>query len=79
MPMLSTTKTETPGEPVMPSHIKLYGGRGERFEEIKGAMADRLGYEPTNAEVIGILMAEYPANTPDQDGGWPEQTSVLQD
>lgn len=64
----------------MPSHIKLYGGRGERFEEIKGAMADRLGYEPTNAEVIGILMAEYPANPSDpQNDGWPEQTSVSQD
>lgn len=64
----------------MPSHIKLYGGRGERFEEIKDAMTDRLGYEPTNAEVIGILMAEYPANTSDpRNDGWPEQTSVLQD
>lgn len=47
----------------MTSHIKLYGGKGERFEEIKAQLADQLGYEPTNSEVIGILMAEYPSDT----------------
>lgn len=62
----------------MPSHIKLYGGRGERFEEIKAALTDRLGYEPTNAEVIGILMAEYSSNTA-QDDPRSGHTGVLQE
>lgn len=43
----------------MTSHIKLYGGKGERFEEIKNDLANELGYEPTNTEVVGILMARY--------------------
>jgi hypothetical protein len=78
--MLPSILVGIPGERVMPSHIKLYGGRGDRFEEIKDALTDRLGYEPTNAEVIGILMAEYPSNDSDtQNDGWPEETSVLQD
>lgn len=48
-----------------PTHIKLYGGKGERFEEIKAQLAEELGYEPTNPEVMGILMAEYPTDTSD--------------
>lgn len=44
----------------MTSHIKLYGGKGERFEEIKNQLATEMGYEPSNPEVIGILMANYP-------------------
>lgn len=47
----------------MTSHIKLYGGKGERFEEIKSKLANELGYEPTNPEVIGILMAEHPSDS----------------
>lgn len=43
----------------MTSHIKLYGPKGERFEEIKTDMTDRFGYEPTNPEIVGILMAKY--------------------
>lgn len=64
----------------MTSHIKLYGGRGERFEEIKEALADQLGYEPTNPEVVGILMAEYPSAPSDSpDAARSGQTDVLQD
>lgn len=43
----------------MTAHIKLYGGKGERFEEIKRFMTQEMGYEPSNPEVIGILMAEF--------------------
>lgn len=43
----------------MVSHIKLYGGKMERFEEIKEDLQSELGYEPTNPEVVGVLMAEY--------------------
>jgi hypothetical protein len=43
----------------MTVHIKLYGGKAERFETIKEELTDELGYEPTNPEVIGALMARY--------------------
>lgn len=43
----------------MTSHIKLHGGKGERFEEIKAHLSNELGYEPSNPEVVGILMAKY--------------------
>lgn len=43
----------------MPTHIKLYGGKSERFEEIKRGLSHELGYEPTNPEVVGIVMARY--------------------
>jgi hypothetical protein len=45
----------------MPTHIKLYGSKSERFEEIKEGLRDELGYEPTNPEVTGIIMARYAA------------------
>lgn len=43
----------------MVSHIKLYGGKADRFEEIKGQLEDELGYEPSNPEVVGVLMSLY--------------------
>jgi len=36
--------------------MKLYGGKAERFEDIKQRIADDWGYEPSNAEVVGVLM-----------------------
>jgi len=42
----------------MATSIKLYGGKADRFEEIKRGLQAELGYEPTNAEVIGHLMAQ---------------------
>lgn len=47
------------------SHVKLYGTKGERFEAIKADLQDELGYEPTNPEVVGILMARYGAGADD--------------
>ncbi|AGB36136.1 hypothetical protein [Natronococcus occultus] len=43
----------------MTSHIKLYGSKSDRFEEIKHRMEERLGYEPSNPEVVGLMMATY--------------------
>lgn len=40
----------------MTVHIKLYGTKGDRFEEIKRELTKHLGYEPSNPEVVGILM-----------------------
>jgi hypothetical protein len=48
----------------MTSHIKLYGEKERRFEEIKSQLAANLGYEPSNPEVVGILMAGYPSEIP---------------
>lgn len=42
----------------MTVHIKLYGTKGDRFEEIKAAMTEHMGYEPSNPEVVGMLMAQ---------------------
>lgn len=46
----------------MPINIKLYSEKQDRFEQIKHDLRDRLGYEPTNPEVVGILMAQYREN-----------------
>jgi hypothetical protein len=43
----------------MTVHVKLYSGKAERFEEIKTQLARELGYEPTNPEVLGVLMANH--------------------
>lgn len=48
----------------MTAHIKLYGGKEQRFEEIKHELAEDLGYEPTNPEVVGVLMARSDSNKP---------------
>jgi hypothetical protein len=45
----------------MTTHIKLYGGKGEQFREIKDELAHQFGYEPTNPEVVGLMMAGYPS------------------
>ena len=43
----------------MTSHIKLYGSKSDRFEEIKTSLGRQLGYEPSNPEVVGLIMAAY--------------------
>lgn len=40
-------------------HIKLRSSKGERFERIKRQLSEEMGYEPTNPEVLGIIMAHY--------------------
>lgn len=42
----------------MTVHIKLYGGKEERFAGIKDALTAEFGYEPSNPEVLGILMGQ---------------------
>lgn len=46
----------------METNIKLYGTKSERFLEIKREVAEALGYEPSNSEVVGLLMAGYDPN-----------------
>jgi len=41
----------------VPISITLSGGKSTRFEDIKRRLETELGYEPTNPEVIGYLMA----------------------
>lgn len=46
-------------EGTMTTNIKLYGSKDDRFQTIKSELEEALGYEPSNTEVVGILMAEY--------------------
>lgn len=39
--------------------ITLYGERAERFREIRHDLEKKLGYTPTNAEAVGIVMSEW--------------------
>ena len=41
----------------MTTHIKLHGTKAERFEEVKLELSRRMGYELSNPEVLGLLMA----------------------
>ena len=41
----------------MTTHIKLHGSKARRFEELKHELNDRVGYELSNPEVLGLLMA----------------------
>jgi len=43
----------------MTTHIKLHGSKAHRFEEVKLDLSGRLGYELSNPEVLGLLMATY--------------------
>ncbi|MCL7418395.1 MAG: hypothetical protein M8354_11240 [Halalkalicoccus sp.] len=43
----------------MTTHIKLHGSKSDRFERIKSELSQWLGYEPSNPEVLGLLMGNY--------------------
>lgn len=47
----------------MPSHIKLYGDKSDKFERLKEDLTEQLGYEPSNPEVVGLLMASADLDT----------------
>ncbi|MCL7419041.1 MAG: hypothetical protein M8354_14575, partial [Halalkalicoccus sp.] len=66
------------GVHTMTSHIKLYGSKGDLFEELKERLTNDLGYEPSNPEVVGLLMSGYDSDAdrlsslsplPGSDGG----------
>lgn len=58
----------------MPTHIKLYGSKSDRFEAIKHDITESLGYEPSNPEVVGILMSKFGT---DADQAAPEILSAV--
>lgn len=45
----------------MTVQVKLYGGKARRYVAIKERAARDLGYEPTNPELVGLMMAEFDA------------------
>lgn len=51
--------------------VTLRGERAEQFRRIETKVEERLGHEPTRAQVLGYLMAEFEAG--DDDG----ETQVL--
>jgi hypothetical protein len=44
----------------MAERIKLHGERAERFRNLKGRLSEELGYCPSNAEAMGLIMSEFP-------------------
>ena len=48
----------------MTTHIKLHGSKAQRFEAIKLELAERMGYELSNPEVLGLLMAGLDSDEP---------------
>lgn len=47
----------------MTVHIKLHGTKSDRFQSIKADLTALMGYEPTNPEALGWMMAEYDGAT----------------
>jgi hypothetical protein len=44
--------------------VTLYGDRAEQFRRIAGRLEEVLGHEPTNAQVMGLLMASFDPEDP---------------
>jgi predicted CopG family antitoxin len=44
----------------MTERIKLRGQRAERFRQLRDRIEAELGYRPSNAGAMGIIMAEFP-------------------
>jgi hypothetical protein len=44
----------------MAERIKLHGERATRFKKLREMLTEELGYEPTNAEAMGLIMSEFP-------------------
>ncbi|MDJ1433180.1 hypothetical protein [Halostagnicola sp. A-GB9-2] len=49
----------------MTTHIKLHGTKADRFEEVKLELSNRMGYELSNPEVLGLLMAGLDSDDPE--------------
>jgi len=39
--------------------VSLHGEKAERFREIKTELGEQLGYEPSNADTLGLVMAQW--------------------
>jgi len=50
--------------------VTLYGGKARRFREVQAILEDRRGWEPSNAEVVAYLLAQF-----DEDGDKPPRAS----
>ncbi|QSG06463.1 hypothetical protein [Halapricum desulfuricans] len=44
--------------------VTLYGDRAEQFRSIKDDLEDVLGHEPPNAQVVGLMMADFDPDAP---------------
>ena len=47
----------------MTTHIKLHGSKADRFEAVKFELSERMGYELSNPEVLGLLMAGFDSDS----------------
>ncbi|MFA9428482.1 MULTISPECIES: hypothetical protein [Natronorubrum] len=48
----------------MTTHIKLHGSKAQRFEAVKLELTEQMGYELSNPEVLGLLMAGFDTDEP---------------
>ncbi len=42
--------------------IKLHSDRAERFRRIREDLTEKLGYQPSKSETVGLVMACYNLN-----------------
>lgn len=43
--------------------ITLYGGKAKRFREIQQHIEEERGWEPSNSEVLAVLMSDFDEGT----------------
>ncbi|AXR77469.1 hypothetical protein [Natrarchaeobaculum sulfurireducens] len=53
----------------MTTHIKLHGSKARRFETIKGELSERMGYDLSNPEVLGLLMSSLESHASSEGEG----------
>ena len=55
-------------------NVTLYGDRAEQFRCIRDDLEAVLGHEPTNAQVVGLMMAGFDPEDPVQSSAEPART-----
>ncbi len=56
----------------MTTHIKLHGAKADRFEAVKLELSDSMGYELSNPEVLGLLIAGVDSDDDSSSGQRPD-------
>lgn len=43
--------------------VTAYGGKADRFREVAAVIEEQRGYEPSNSEVLSVLLGEFDADS----------------
>lgn len=43
--------------------VTAYGGKAERFREVKEEIEEVRGWEPSNSEVLAVLLGEFDSDS----------------